>query len=57
MITAFMGPFLALHLFTVNAIHDELQNSMKYTTIYGDRGAVYVHQDWRNNPQTPVGAT
>lgn len=54
MLTALMGPFLALHLLTVNAFHEGIQTSMQLTMIYTKHGAVYVHEDWRDSPQSPV---
>jgi len=51
MLTAILGPVLALHLMTSQVIHSQLNPTMQATSI---SRRVYVHLDWQGNEQSPV---
>jgi len=52
MITAFLGPMIALRLFTVDAIHTGLETSLAQGLQQARTS--YVHIDWKDDPQSPV---
>jgi hypothetical protein len=57
MLTATLGFVIATRVLTIDAFHSGIETSLHLTNAIGAHGAVYVHEDWKDLPQTPVVST